>query len=100
MQDKENYYEARLDKIFGKGSIWTHRTFRTIFDPFSSEWNQTDFNKKIEILTKVVQAGEDLENLISDYKERYNEQNRKDIANCVEGALAQLLQFKLTHDNN
>jgi hypothetical protein len=92
----DNFYEARLDKIFGNGSLWKHRTFRTILDPFSSEWNGTDYDKKFEILQKVVAAGEDLEILISDYKERYDEQNRKDISSSVESALIKLLQYRLT----
>lgn len=92
----DNFYEARLDKVFGRGSMWKHRTFRTIFDPFSSEWNMTDYNKKIEILEKVIESGENLEDLISDYKERYDEQNRKDISLSVESALAKLLQYRLT----
>lgn len=94
--EEDNFYEARLDKIFGNGSMWKHRTFRTILDPFSSEWNGTDYDKKIEILEKVVAAGEDLEILISDYKERYDEQNRKDISSSVESALTKLLQYRLT----
>ncbi|MBS1639415.1 MAG: hypothetical protein JSR12_05110 [Bacteroidetes bacterium] len=93
---EDNFYEARLDKIFGNGSMWKHRTFRTILDPFSSEWNGTDYDKKIEILQKVVAAGEDLEILISDYKERYDDQNRKDISSSVETALTKLLQYRLT----
>lgn len=95
MEDN-NFYEARLDKIFGNGSMWKHRTFRTILDPFSSEWNGTGYDKKIEILEKVIASGEDLEILISDYKERYDEQNRKDISSSVESALTKLLQYRLT----
>lgn len=95
MED-DNFYEARLDKIFGNGSMWKHRTFRTILDPFSSEWNGTDYDKKIEILEKVIASGEDLEILINDYKERYDEQNRKDISSSVESALTKLLQYRLT----
>jgi len=94
--DDDNFYEARLDKIFGNDSMWKHRTFRTILDPFSSEWNGTDYDKKIEILEKVVAAGEDLEMLISEYKERYDVQNRKDISSSVESALTKLLQYRLT----
>ena len=97
MNDLENnYYEARLDRIFGKGSLWKHRTFRTIFDPFSSEWDKTTFDQKIEILGTIIDRGERLEVLIADYKERYNEQNRKDISNVVEIALTKLLTYKLT----
>jgi hypothetical protein len=95
MED-DNFYEARLDKIFGKGSLWKYRSFRTIFDPFSSEWNETDYDKKIEILERVIEAGEYLEILISDYKERYDEQNRNDISSSVESALTKLLQYRLT----
>jgi hypothetical protein len=96
METEDNFYEARLDKLFGKGSLWKHRTFRTVLDPYSSEWNGTDFEKKIEILEKVVASGEDLNVLIKDYKERYNEQNRKDISSSVESALIMLLKYKLT----
>lgn len=92
---KDNFYESRLDKIFSKGSLWKHRTFRTVFDPFSSEWNETDYEKKIEILKKVVAAGEDLEILIRDYKNRYHEQNRREISSSVETALAKLLEYQL-----
>ncbi|GIV43791.1 MAG: hypothetical protein KatS3mg035_0914 [Bacteroidia bacterium] len=53
MEDN-NTYEARLDKIFGNGSMWKHRSFRTILDPFSHEWSYTNYKEKIEILEKLV----------------------------------------------
>ena len=93
--EEENYYENRLDKIFAKGSLWKHRTFRTIFDPPSSEWRHTSLQKKIEILERVVESGENLRKLIRDYKQRYFEQGRRDIAMEVETALTILLQYKL-----
>ncbi len=95
MEDN-NFYEARLDKVFGNGSMWKHRTFRTILDPYSSEWNNTNYDKKIEILEKVIASGESLQLLVSDYKDRYNEHNRKDISSCVEDALIRLLEHRLT----
>lgn len=88
-------YETRLDRIFAKGYLWEHRTFRTILDPFSSEWNETTFDKKIEILEKVVQSGTNLKFIIEDYKRCYIEQNRRDIAVSIEDALIYLLQFNL-----
>ncbi|MEY4111344.1 MAG: hypothetical protein RLZZ46_1700 [Bacteroidota bacterium] len=94
--DEDDFYEERLDNIFGKGTMWKHRTFRTILDPYSTEWNQTDYAKKIEILETLTAAGEDLEILIRDYKERYNKQNRKDISSSVEHALILLFQYKLS----
>ena len=88
-------YEAILDKIFAEGDLWQHRTFRTVLDPFSNEYGETTFEKKIEILEKVVKSGEDLNFLINDYKKCYIEQNRMDIAARVEMALILLLQHKL-----
>lgn len=87
----ENHYEARLDKIFGKGSLWKHRSFRTVLDPYSSEWNQTTMQQKIEILKKLKLNNENLENLISDYEDRYIEQNRKDIAISAKDALIKIV---------
>lgn len=95
MDKEDNYYESRMDKIFGKSSFWKHRTLRTIFDPFSSEWADTDFFKKKQILRQIIESGEDLEQLIWEYKERYEEQKRKDIANSVEDALIRLLVSEL-----
>lgn len=94
--EEENFYEARLDKIFANGSMWNHRTFRTILDPYSNEWNSTDYDKKVAILEKFIASGESLHLLISDYKQRYDKQNRKDISSCVEDALIILLEYQLT----
>jgi hypothetical protein len=98
--ESENNYEARLDRIFAKGHLWQHRTFRTVLDPFSSEWNETTFDKKIEILEKVVQSGINLKFIIKDYKRCYIEQNRRDISIAVETALITLLQHKLKKVND
>lgn len=88
-------YEARMDKIFVQGHLWNHRTLRTVFDPFSSEWDETTMEEKIKILKKIVKSGEDLEELIFDYKERYIEQNRSDIARRVGEATFILLNYNL-----
>ncbi len=95
VEDINDYYGERLDKIFGRGSTWPHRTFRTILDPYSNEWEGTSMGRKIEILEKVVEAGESLEMLIFNYKCRYIEKNRKDIAGCVDTALARILEYQL-----
>jgi hypothetical protein len=46
------HYQEKLDSIFGKGSLWRHRTLRTVFDPFSSEYDNTSIDEKLEILKK------------------------------------------------
>ncbi len=88
-------YEARMDKIFTQGHLWNHRTLRTVFDPGSSEWDATSMNRKIEILMKVIENGEELDALIFDYKERYMEQDRHDIGRRVQEAVILLLGYNL-----
>jgi hypothetical protein len=89
------YYEARMDMIFAKGNLWKHRTLRTVFDPPSSEWSYTTMHEKVAILKKIVENGENLYNLIDDYKDRYIEQNRRDIANETGNALAFIIEHIL-----
>ncbi len=87
METEENYYERRLDKLFGKGTIWKHRTFRTVLDPYSTEWTLTSIEKKLNYLELLINSGEDLAQFISEYEDRYLEQNRRDIAMSVKDAL-------------
>lgn len=64
-------------------------------DPYCSEWDSTSYDKKLEILEKVLASGEELEGLVYNYIDRYREQNRNDIAASVDIALAKLLEYKL-----
>lgn len=92
--DTPNYYEARMDRIF-KVDPYEHRSLRTVFDRWSNEWNNTTYKQKLNILTRILEAGENLDLLIIEYKERYLEQNRSYVAKTVEESLAVLLQYKL-----
>ena len=47
------HYQEIVDEIFG--SLYKHRTLRTLFDPNSSEWNETTIEKKLEILKKILE---------------------------------------------
>ena len=93
--DDNNYYEARLDKIFSKGGLWNHRTFRTVLDPLSSEYNKTTMEQKISYLKRLIENKESLDNIVFDYKDRYLEQNRKDIAIQSEVGLIRIIEFLL-----
>lgn len=88
-------YKARMDKIFTQGHLWNHRTLRTVFDPGSSEWDRTTMEQKIVILKKIVESGEKLDRLIFNYKNRYREQDRNDIAGRVGEAAIILLNYNL-----
>ena len=86
------HYQEKIDKIFGKGSLWKHRTLRTLFDPNSSEYNQTTMEKKLEILQKIKENNIDLPELLNDYKEFYKEENKIHVVDIAEEGLEILLK--------
>lgn len=86
------HYQQELDKIFGKGSLWKHRTLRTLFDPNSSEYNLTTMDKKLEILTTIRENGMDLNGLLDDYKEFYTEENKIHVVDVADEGLEILLK--------
>ena len=85
------HYQQKVDKIFGKGSLWKHRTLRTLFDPYSSEYTATTMDKKIEILKTILENNISLSELITEYKDFYYEENKKNVAESVEDGLINLL---------
>lgn len=86
------HYQQKLDKIFGKGSLWKHRTLRTLFDPNSSEYNQTTMDKKLEILNAIRENKIDLNELIDEYKEFYTEENKIHVVDVADEGLEILLK--------
>lgn len=85
------HYQEKLDEIFKKGNLWKHRTLRTIFDPFSSEWNETSIEEKLGILKTIQENGIDIQSLIIQYKRFYNEENKPHVSKSVEDGLRILL---------
>lgn len=90
------HYQEKIDKIFGKGSLWKHRTLRTLFDPFSSEYEQTTMNRKVEILQTIIDNKISLTELIQEYKDFYHEENKRNVVDSVEVGLTNLLAKILT----
>jgi hypothetical protein len=86
------HYQQKLDKIFGKGSLWKHRTLRTLFDPNSSEYNQTTMDKKLEILNTIRESKIDLNELLDEYKEFYTEENKIHVVDVADEGLEILLK--------
>jgi len=86
------HYQQKLDKIFGKGSLWKHRTLRTLFDPNSSEYNQTTMDKKLEILNTIRGNKIDLNELLDEYKEFYKEENKIHVVDVADEGLEILLK--------
>lgn len=85
-------YQEQIDEIFG--SMYKHRTLRTLFDPGSSEYELTSMEEKIEILKKILKSNKiDLGSLIYKYKHYYtNELNKKHVSDSTERGLIILLE--------
>ena len=86
------HYQQKIDKIFGKGDLWKHRTLRTLFDSNSSEYNHTTMEKKLEILKIIRENGIDLKELIDEYKEFYMEENKIHVVDSADEGLNILLE--------
>lgn len=67
------HYTSRLDKIMGF-SNYRHRTLRTVFDCYSSEWDHTSMEKKLMLLEIIIDSNYALEDWIADYKTYYSEE--------------------------
>ena len=86
----KEHYQDIVDEVFG--SMYKHRTLRTLFDPNSSEYNQTTMDKKLEILNKIKENEIDLTELLNDYKEFYTEENKIHVVDVADEGLEILLK--------
>lgn len=91
---KQYYYQLHADKLFANGKPWHHRTLRTIFDPYSSEYGHTTLEDKKEILIKILESRFPFELLAKEYKQFYAEQNKPGIERMFEQGLVRLLETK------
>ncbi len=89
------HYQEKCDQIFANGNIWKHRTLRTIFDPYSSEYEKTNSDQKIEILETIIKNNIELNELIIEYKNFYYEENKKNVVDSLEDGLINLLSKSL-----
>jgi len=88
----KNYQEI-IDELFG--SYYKHRTLRTVFDPYSSEWNDTTIDEKIKILKTIIDSNKiSLSELINSYKWFYTESlsNKSHVIDALEDSLIIILQ--------
>ena len=90
------HYQDIADEVFG--APYRHRTLRTLFDPGSSEWDNTTIDKKIEILKKLLDSNKiTLEEILRGYKHFYRNElsNKKHVIDSLTDGLAILLSNTL-----
>ena len=93
------HYQEIVDEVFG--SMYKHRTLRTLFDPGSTEWDETTIEKKIEILKRLLEtSGISLEKILSGYKHFYLKElaNKGHVVNTLQDGLAILLNKTLNNN--
>lgn len=86
------HYQDKVDQIFAKGNLWKHRTLRTLFDPYSSEYDETTMDKKVEILNTIIENKLNLNELILEYKEFYTEENKIHVVDVADEGLERLMK--------
>ena len=89
----ETDYQVFIDELFG--SNYKHRTLRTVFDPHSNEWSETNIDEKKSILKKILESKKiSLNELLRSYKLYYLYEPTyiKYVAESVEDSLNILLE--------
>lgn len=84
------HYQEKLDNIFANGSLWKHRTFRTVLDPYSSEYDQTSMEQKVEYVKKCAENELSLPEIIEGYKDFYREENKPNVIRAIEDGLVRI----------
>lgn len=90
------HLHERMNEIFSKSINWKHRTLRTVFDPYSSEWEDTSMDEKTSILKKILENGENLEMIALEYKQFYQKEiNKPDVAKDFDKGLMRIVEYIL-----
>src|SRR5690606_5208216 len=95
MKNEGSNYQQQLDKIFSPGDLWKHRTLRTLFDPFSTEYKHTTMDEKTSILKTILDNGLSLKAIIPAYKDFYKQENKPDVVDALEDGLVRILEAVL-----
>lgn len=98
-ENEQMNYQQLGDKIFAKGSLWKHRTLRTLFDPFASEYDRTSMKEKIMILYKILSSEFCFEQIIAEYKAYYRSLYKPHVSNAFEKGLLALIMYQQRDGN-
>ena len=92
----KEHYQDIFDSVFGSTS--PHRTLRTLFDPGSSEWEDTTMERKLQILKKLLDSGKiSMNEILRGYKHFYKNElkGKAHVVDSLENGLALLLESSL-----
>lgn len=95
------HYQQYLDKLFCKGNLWKHRTFRTVLDCGSTEWNQTSIEKKIEFIKKIEDdlfSEYNFNTIVNEYRIYYLEQKKQAVVDNLKETLDLLFNYTIEKD--
>jgi DNA polymerase len=70
-------------------------TLRDCFDPYSSEYSETNINQKIATLQKVINSGYALEEVLKDYSDFYQKLNKRHVVKDLHLGLKRLINHFL-----
>ncbi len=90
----KNFFE-RIDEMMGCNEDYEHRTLRTVFDSFSSEWDDTDMEEKVEILKKMVDSGMNIGITSVEFLMEMEDLNKKISDNDVLLSISAILEYVL-----
>jgi hypothetical protein len=89
-----------LKEIMDKFSINDIGCLRTIFDPFSTEYGDTDYDTKLRFLEMIEDKGINISLVVLLYKDYFEEFDRPDIVDCLPQALADILEYKIRKEKH
>ena len=92
----KEHYQDIVDSVFG--STYKHRTLRTLFDPGSSEWDETTIERKLQILKMLLDSDKiTLNEILRGYKHFYKNElkGKGHVIDSLEDGLALLLENSL-----
>lgn len=92
----KTHYQDIVDKVFG--TMYKHRTLRTLFDPHSTEWDHTTIDEKIGILKQLLGSKiTTLQEVLNGYKHFYKHElsGKGHVAESLPDGLAILLAHSL-----
>lgn len=87
-------------KFYARGELLVNRNLRTIFDPFSPDYNDTTFQQKTSYLCEILNSNLPFEQVIIEYKAYYQDLQKPEVSACFENGLARIINRSPSRNND